>query len=231
MLDAITDRLFAGASALRRKRIVHPHGIGFEAELTVAPAPGVLEVSATSLLSAPGAHRATVRLSRGAGLPTALPDVLGLAIRIDDAYGAGRHQDFLLASSGAGPLLHHLLLPSRRGYLAVPYSSVLPYRLGDSLRILGARPDVAVPGVRSTEELRRAAGRGLSFRLALAPSLGRWREVATLTVGKELAAAEVEQIRFNPFNIGGGFELAGPLMRIRGPAYRGSQRGRLASGG
>jgi hypothetical protein len=44
-----------------------------------------------------------VRFSRGAGLPDALPDVLGIAIRIPDADGAGHPQDLMLSTGGGSP--------------------------------------------------------------------------------------------------------------------------------
>ncbi|MGW1607564.1 hypothetical protein ACWCQV_42900, partial [Streptomyces eurythermus] len=53
-------------------------------------------------LDGPGRSPATVRLSRAAGLPRRLPDVLGLAVRVERADGSGRDLGPLPASSGRG---------------------------------------------------------------------------------------------------------------------------------
>lgn len=62
----------------------------------------------STLLSAPGVHTAIVRFSRSIGAPRPLPDLLGMSLRVLDAYGPDRHQDFLLVTCGARPLLHHV---------------------------------------------------------------------------------------------------------------------------
>lgn len=47
---------------------------------------------AAELLSRRGEHRAIARFSRAVGLPRPLPDLLGLSLRVPDAYGSGLHQ-------------------------------------------------------------------------------------------------------------------------------------------
>ena len=122
-------------SRLRGKRILHPDGTAYEATLSVTGGDhGVL------LFDVPGEHDAVVRLSRGVGLPKPLPDVLGLAVRLVDVHGPNRHQDLLLVTSVDAPVLHHLILPGPLGTYGQSYSSVLPYRLGDRLALVGALP-------------------------------------------------------------------------------------------
>lgn len=223
-LAGATASIFRGLSALRGKRIFHPRGVGFAATLTpLHPAP-----RGVGLLADPIPRPAIVRLSRSAGLPEPLPDALGLALRIPDAYGAGCHQDLLLVTSGARSPAHHLLLPAR-GFLGGWYSSLLPYRVGGSLALIGARAegDITFPGP-GLAELRRRRFAGLRFRLALTSLGGAWEHVATLDIQERLPDEEVEALRFDPANTGGGLELAGLLNRIRRPAYRASQQGRGA---
>lgn len=195
--------IWAALSRLRGARIFHPDGVAHAATLAVPGWAG----TGTPLFDQPGEHRCTVRLSRGVGLPRPLPDTLGLAIRVEDAHGPRRHQDFLMNTSIDAPLLHHLILPGVAP--GQSYSSVLVYRVGRRLRLVGAVP----------------RGRG-AFDLALAPLDGRWTPVARLTLGERLPDEIAERIRFNPWHTGGGIRPFGPLQRLRRQAYPGSQRGR-----
>jgi hypothetical protein len=58
-----------------------------------------------------------------------LPDLLGMSIRVPDAYGPGRHQDFLLVTSIDLPVLHHVFIPAADAQQR-PFSSSLPYPRG-----------------------------------------------------------------------------------------------------
>jgi hypothetical protein len=75
------------------------------------------------------------RLSRGAALPAALPDVLGLAVRV----GAdGRDGDLLLSSTGIGVPGRFLLTP-RRTPAGALFSTLMPYRGTDGPVLVAAR--------------------------------------------------------------------------------------------
>ena len=223
-----TGVVFGALSRLRGARIFHPEGVGYTGVLRVKrPQPGYRGVP---LLERPGEHQALVRLSRAAGLPEPLPDALGIAVRLLDVHGRGRHQDFLLVTSADGPLLHHLLLPGVRGFFGQSFSSLLLYRFAGRLRLVGATA-AAQPASRAAggavAEVIRIADRGdLGFHLALAPLLGSWEPFAELRVGARLPDGETERLAFTPWNTGGGIRPVGPLMGLRRAAYRGSQRGR-----
>lgn len=209
--------LFRALSRLRRKRAFHPFGAGFRGRLT--PVAGGGGASAFATASEP-----QVRLSRSFGLPERLPDPCGLALRVPDAYGPGRHQDLLLVSSGKARGTRHTLLPSR-GFCDRPYSSVLPYRLHGETVMLGARALAPAPGPRLAELRRRRDG-GLAFEILLAHGEGEWAPIAILTLGERLPPEQTERLDLDPTNTGGGLELLGLLNRLRGPAYRASQEGR-----
>ena len=201
----VTTPIWSALSSLRGARIFHPDGDAYSALLHV-PGGGRTGVP---LFDAAGELPALVRLSRGAGLPEPLPDAIGLAVRLCDVHGPGRHQDFLLITSTNVPVLHHLILP---GVLAdQSYSSVLPYRIGGRLRLVGALP----------------RGRG-AYDLCLAPVGGRFVPIARLALGGRCAPEISEGLRFNPWHTGGGIEPAGPLQAWRRGAYRASQEGRGA---
>ena len=215
--------LLAGIAAARGGKAVHPHGVVYEARLVVDGAQGAPLGSA--LLDTPAEHRAIMRFSRSLGLPRSVPDLLGVSLRVIDAYGSDRHQDVLMVSSVDLPVLHHGFVPAR-DVQQRPYSSSLPYRAGGRKFLLGVVPDPASPRPQGRDEfdrLARAAGGGrLFFGLAIAPVNGRFRRIGTLHVRERLPDA-LDALRFNPFNCGGGLEPVGLLNRLRDYAYPLSQ--------
>lgn len=193
--------LLAGVSALRRSKSVHPRGSVREATLrTDGSGP-----AGSTLLSGAAEHRAVVRFSRSLGVPSPLPDLLGMAIRILDAYGEGRHQDLLLITSIDAPVLHHLFVPARsaRGR---SYSSALPYGAGDERFLVGAVPTGSD-----------------AFALSVAPVMGRFSSVGHLALGARLPD-QANAITFNVRqNCGGGLAPVGAINRMRDLAYPMSQ--------
>lgn len=216
--------VLAGVAWTRRAKPVHPHGAVHRAQLLVEGTAGA--PAAARLLATAGEHDAIVRFSRSLGLPRPVPDMLGMSLRVLDAYGPGRHQDFLLVTSVDLPILHHLLVPATDVQQRV-YSSSLPYRAGDETFLVGAVPDPTSPrpaGDDELDRLDRAAITGeLRFGLAVAALRGRFRRVATIHVGDRLPDA-ADALTFNPFNCGGGLRPVGALNRLRDYAYPLSQR-------
>lgn len=218
---------FGALSKVRGARIFHPEGVAYTGALRVRA--GHPEYRGVALLEAPGEYPAIFRFSRGAGLPQPLPDVLGVAVRLPDVYGDGRHQDFLLATGAGPPGLRHLLLPGVGGFFAQAFSSILLYRVGGQVRVVGALPTGRRPpgGGGALPQLVQAARTGdLRFQLALASPAGRWAPIGDLEVGRRLPDSESEQLAFTPWNTGGGIRPSGPFMGLRRAAYRSSQRAR-----
>jgi hypothetical protein len=215
--------VLAVVAAVRRGKAVHPHGAVHRATLRVPGDPAA--PSAARLLSEPGEHAAIVRFSRSVGLPRPLPDLLGMSIRVLDAYGDGRHQDLLLVTSVDLPLIHHVFVPAGDVQARI-YSSSLPFSAGEERFLIGALPRSNSPrpqGGNELDRLARAAATGeLRFDLAVAPLEGRFRPVAELQVGERLGP-ELDALRFNPFNCGGGMAPSGMFNRWRAGAYPLSQ--------
>jgi hypothetical protein len=224
---------FSALASLRRKRSLHPIGIGYQGRLQV---PAQAPVRPGVPLFRPGAaHSALVRFSRGAGLPEPLPDALGVAIKLPDAHGPGADQDLLLTSSSDRPLLRRLLFPAR-SFLRGAFSTALPYQLGSERVVLLLIP-IHIRGGRSSDgaghrpsggaigELRAAAPDGLRFELRTATTFGRSRPLATVTTGAPLTADQTDTLRFNPWTTGPGIRPSGWLNLLRDAAYRASQRG------
>jgi hypothetical protein len=188
----------------------------FAGTFTASPTPATAGVA---LFRDGGERAALVRISRGGGLPEAVPDVRGCAIRVVDAHGPGRDQDLLLASSLSRPVGRHVLMPGR-DFGGAFYSSLLPYDVGGRRLVFGA----AVAGRAGTtlDEVERSVARGpLRIHLLAASPLGRWEGVAEVTL--ERLAHEAGDLRFNPWVTGGGIEPVGMLQALRDPAYRASQ--------
>jgi hypothetical protein len=225
---AVAGRGLGGALAAlawaRGGKPVHPHGAVHRARLVVEGGPDA--PAGSRLLSTPAEHAALVRFSRSLGLPRPLPDLLGMSLRVLDAYGEGHHQDLLLVTSVDLPVLHHLFLPASDMQQRI-YSSSLPYRAGAQTFLVGAEPDPRSPrpsGHDELDRLARAAATGeLRFGLTTARIGGRFRRVATIHVGERLPD-RLDALRFNPFNSGGGMRPVGLLNRLRDHAYPLSQR-------
>ena len=191
-------------------RVLDQAGSAYAATCSISPEG---EPTGVAFLDRPGAFAAKVRFWRGVGLPEPLPDLLRLAIKVIDAHGAGEDQDFVLTSSSATPAGRHLALPAT-GFLAQPFSSVMPYLVGGRLRLFAAAPHS--PPIRdggtALAEVHVAAGRGeLCFDLTLAGTAGPWRRLGRLTIGELLDDREADVLRFDPWRRGPGLRPMAPI--------------------
>lgn len=207
----VTGLAFWALSSIRGKRVFHPEGEAFEAELEMSPDAGISLFADRSRT-----RRALVRVSKGAGLPGSLPDVYGLAIKIPDAWGEGADQDLLLATSGDGPVGRHVLRPARAP--SGRFSTILPYESHGETFVFGARADGE--GDTITSE------RGTTFALELASPGGGWRRIASVRLVDPFAGA----VSYDPWNTSPDMVPWGMLNAMRRPAYEGSREGRDTSG-
>ena len=202
---------------------MHPRGVVFSAVLERTGNGGADGGPwGVPWLDAVASDAAVVRLSRGAGLPAPLPDVLGLAIRLPT--GSTGPIDLLLSSTGRGRGTR--LVPVLRRDAAAFYSSVMGYRSdAGSLRIAALPETARVPS--EPRPLARAVTReGLAFRLAAARGAGPWLPFGRLVLG-EAAEPLDPALRFDAvLNPPPGLVPDGPMARFRAPAYA---RARAAS--
>jgi hypothetical protein len=217
LLSSIGAGAVRAASRVRSERVVHARGTAVRGRLLV---PGGADLG-VPLLDEPGRYTADVRFSRAVGLPDRLPDVLGVAVRVLDAHGAGRHQDLLLDSVVLRPLLRRVPFP-RYDFLGAAYTSLTRYELGREQVLLALLPDPAAPATRSLAELA-GRGDGARLRLAMATGRNRWRELAVLELGGTVRNGR--QIRYSPDVTGGGIRPVGWLQDLRREAYRASHVG------
>lgn len=152
----------------------------------------------------PGEDDVVVRLSRAIGLPEALPDIHGMALRV---LGSSSPGDVLFASTGWGQLGRFVLtFGSRVG--ARPLTTLLPYRTSQGAVVLGARETSSQ-----------------TYELSWSRSRGPWFTFAELRLSPARAGDQV--ISFDPVrNRLPGLDHYPWVVRLREPAYRQARRSR-----
>lgn len=124
-------------------------------------------------LDAPASDDVLVRTSRAIGLPTPLPDVHGLTVRIPAGTG---YADLLFATTAWNRVGRHLLVPTRD--VGPVLTTLLPYRSAAGPVVIGAR------------------GSGSFFELHWATIGGTWRPLGDLHL--EQPAAPDAVVSFDP---------------------------------
>lgn len=198
--------VFGAVARLRDSKPLHPRGTVFDATVRRTGSP---EPWGSEWLDDAGEDHGLVRSSRAAGLPSPLPDVLGLALTFTGVDG-DRH-DLLLATTGLLPGARFVLLPRRDPQVAA-YGSLLPYRAPRGLVLISATPS-ADDGARSRFQLRAAA-----------PG-GSWQAFATLELTARTDREANQPIRFDPVHyVLPGLDWPPALARLREPAYSAARR-------
>jgi hypothetical protein len=198
---------------------VHASGVGYDGTLEI-PTPDD-ELLDGTVLDRPGRYPVTVRLSRGFGRALRRSDVHGVAIRITDAGGAGRHQDLLLATSK----------PGRHGAETTTFSLRYEPRFTSTLH-LGSPQGPMLVVARSLQAMPDdalvlgGAASGLQFSLSVQLKGRDEREVGTLTLGSPLEAHEAEALHFTIEHDWGGIQAWGVLNDARVIVYRAAAWGR-----
>jgi len=139
-----------------------------------------------------------VRRSRALGLPTGLPDIHGLAVRVP--LDGGGHGDLLLATTGRGRLTRFVLTAGRTPY-SRPMTTLLTYRTPSGPTLLAA--------VSRSEH---------HYELAYASPGGAWHPFADLVLSA--TAGPDALVSFDPVrNTLPGLENYDWVRRLREPAY------------
>ena len=206
--------LFRLLKLARPGRPIHPEGLGLAGTLARTGNPA--GPSGIDWLDSAGTDQVVARFSRSVGLPQALPDILGLALRVSptgpDADGPA---DVLLASTGWGLPGRYLLMP-RRDVAGASMTTLMPYRGRRGPVLLGLRTRSLPPGPLASGEW--------VLGLHWATPGGRWQECGELRLhaGKNPADTPV---RFDPLeHQPPGAEAYGWTRRLRKPSYRAARR-------
>ena len=215
---AVLGRVLAvplGALAgLRHGKPMHPRGIVVRGVLERT---GCTPPCGVPWLDEPGTAEAVVRLSRGAGLPERLPDLLGLAVHLPDD-----DVDLLLSSTGRGRWSR--LVPALSRDPATAYGSLMGYRsAAGTLRLAAVGERTAGDG--DDRAVLDGAG-GLVFVLAVRRGAGPWRPFARLVLGPVVPSGDPD-VRFDAVRRPPpGLVADGPMARLRTPSYARARAGR-----
>jgi hypothetical protein len=212
----------AALARWRNGKPMHPRGAVFDA---VLERQGSDRPWGVPFLDATARDDVVVRLSRGAGLPEPLPDLLGLAVRLD--HGSGPPVDLLLSTTGRGALTR--VVPLLRRDTASVYCSIMAYNsAAGPIRLAALPTGDGVPS--DPEPLAMAVRRHpVVFVLAAARGLGPWVPFGRLTIGAAVGPLDPE-LRFDAVRHAPPDLVAdGPLARFRAPAYAAAQEARDGS--
>lgn len=206
-------KVFTTMARVRGGRPLHPHGVVLDASLLLS---GTGRRWGVPFLDDADELRGVARLSRSVGLPSSVPDLLGMALRWTSGSG---ESELLLATTGSGSLGRFLLRPVMR-WSPQFYGSLMPYAAGGRHVMLGAiGRGREIPA--DFGELARAMGEGpLVFDLVVADGTGPWERFGEVVLSGPVRSDGSETRRFNPvLRPIPGLVPAGLLQQVRGPTY------------
>jgi hypothetical protein len=212
---------FRLGAALRHSRLFHPKGVLAE---------GVLERIALTGDGLPMQSCDVIaRVSKGIGLPGAMPDVAGLAWRIPPPQDlrSCTPWDVLLASTVARS--RFILAPTRR-WSGVTFSSLMPLRFKGGVWWVRARLATKIdePGLALDTISNQIDSGGITFDVEQAKGTGAFQPLARLTL-RRLDPSR-DDIAFDPIlHTDDDVRMApGWLADFRRAAYQRSREGREA---
>lgn len=212
----VAGAVLGAASALVgrvRARPLHPDGLVLAGRLHRLGAPDG-RASGVAWLDSRGADDVVVRLSRGGGLPSWLPDVHGVAL-------SGPDGDLLLSTAAGGsPGLRHVPFPRWR-HATTLYSSLVSFQGPDGPVMIGARPRpprrrLARDASALAAELRRVP---LVLDLVWATPSSRWQHCGALAIMATAGAEDDVTTRFDPLRTPPGLRTRRWVREVRAPAY------------
>ncbi|MGB6209136.1 phosphodiesterase [Mycobacterium sp.] len=216
---------FRWGSALRQRRVFHPDGVLAEGSIErLAPAHSGLPVPSGSVI---------VRLSKAVGTPGALPDVIGLALRIVPQSNMSTGWDILLASAGSGVLGRTIGLRPVTSWTGHTMTSLVPLHYREINWWLRARIATKIdgPGV-SLASVRDQLDRGeIEIELDQARGTSYFCPLARATLTGVFTPQLGDDVSFDPVrHTAQGVELYPRwLADLRARAYDRSREGREAS--
>lgn len=196
--------VFAGLQVFRPDRPIHCHGVILEGTVTHNRV-----FSGEEWFDTLGEEPVLARISRSVGLPDALPDVVGLALRIGDS-------DVLLATTGRGPI-GRFTLRLRRSVVDGPFTSLMPFKGTGGAVLLAARREGPGPDVTTLSELR-SHGQELRWGLYYSRLRGPWTRFASLRL--TVSDNQSQAVRFDPVGRPpAGLSAYGWSRALRVPSY------------
>ncbi|MDD7961380.1 hypothetical protein [Microbacterium thalli] len=208
--------VFGAMLLVRRPRPIHPRGRMLAGTVRWVGEPRRTGIDWIDTPPPSGEAPVTARVSRSVGLPEALPDIFGLALRVQtdgSADGPGQAgspaqgtADIEFASTGRAFPLRFALLPVRRAERA-RYGILLPYR--------GRRGPVLLSAKTLDGSPTDAAWR---LVLAAATPLGRWQPFALIRL--QPLSEQTPQPRFDAgTRVLPGARMYPWVRAVRQPSY------------
>lgn len=196
--------VFAGIRVVRPRRPIHCNGVLLEGTLTHSRV-----FSGEEWLDSSDEEKVLARISRSVGLPDAMPDVVGLALRIGDA-------DVLLSTTGGGMPGRFLISP-RRSVVDGPFTSLMPFRGRGGPVLLAVRREGPGPDLRTLSQLRSHDGE-LQWGLHYSRLRGPWTRCGTLRL--RIYDDQHQDPRFDPVGRPpGGLDSYAWARELRVPSY------------
>lgn len=220
----IAARPFQWGSAIRNSRVFHPAGVIAAGSIErIAPADNGLPLASSDAIA---------RVSKAVGTPRALPDFIGMAIRVTLPQQEATPWDILLVSAGSGPLGRALALRPVTSWTGHSMTTLMPLHYRDEYWWLRARIITDINGFGlSLDDIRAQLARG-DIEVDLEQARGRsdFHQLARLTLTSVIGPGPGTDVSFDPVvNTAPGIRLSpGWLADLRGRAYARSRHGRNA---
>lgn len=209
---------FQWGSAVRGKRFFHPLGVVSQGSVQrIVPEGEGLPIPTSGVVA---------RFSKATGTPGRLPDLIGLALRVESG---AKPWDVLLVSAGSGVLTRVALRPVT-SWSGQDMTTLMPVSYGGKKWWLRARIDTPIDGVGvSLDDVRtRIENGGVEVSIDQACGSSAFRELARLKLNRVVKLPPGRDVSFDPvLNTAPGVRLyPGWLADLRASAYERSRDGR-----
>jgi hypothetical protein len=193
-------QVFGVLAKVRRTKPLHPRGSVVPIRLVRT---GLNPGFGVPWLDEPGVDTGVARFSRSIGLPSELPDILGLALRLEGADGP---HDLLLSTTGRRPVLRSMLIP--RIAPLTTYGSLFPYETPRGSVVFGGWPAPATAQAPAV------------LALQVASPVGVWREFGRLELAALPEHASDDLLDLDPVvHPLPGLRISPRFVALREPAY------------
>jgi hypothetical protein len=215
---------FQWGSAIRGKRFFHPLGVLAEGfvERVAPPAQG-LPIASSEIVA---------RVSKATGTPGALPDFIGLAVRLPAPQPADKPWDILLVSSGSGVLSRAVALRPATSWNGQTLTTLMPLHYRDNNWWLRGRTSSEIGGTGLSLDSIRTKLERSNIEVTLDQACGRadFTPLARITLTTAIDPDAGHDVSFDPvLNTAPGLSLHPRwLADLRGRAYQHSREGRDA---
>lgn len=224
-LTDLASAPFRWGSAIRQRRVFHPDGVLANGYIErVAPVDAGLPVPSSNIVA---------RVSKAVGTAGALPDIIGLALRIEPQAYLTTEWDILLASAGSGVIGRAVGLRPVTSWTGKTLTSLAPLRYRGINWWLRARITTQIDGLGvSLNSVRHQLEHGeIDVQLDQARGASQFRPLAHVKLAGVFTPQSDDDVSFDPvLHTAPGVQMYPSwLADLRARAYDRSREGRDAS--